>query len=547
MMSRCFAVLALVVVLSAGLSCDVPVNGVVLPDAPDLDGGGGTATGTLEALISSDRSVLVRGDATEAGATVSVQASVCSTFRWTVCIAERDENGDLLPCTEAGEAAARELLDLTFPSDSADPSAASAVVINGIETDPGIGGTQVAMFVDVASTTGGTDCADAVPSQQTVSRQLVISVTRPAEPLSVVISSPDGSLVAPGDSLRLVATISGGRPFQLPDPTPCEENGTTFPLNTGDPYRVVWTVNDAGLSDTPDEAAFESLCLTSDDGLTIAEAIYTAPVATGNVLFTVQVTDSSGSRDSVSVSIAVGSTAPLSIARASAAASLIAPGQSTDITVGARGGTSPYRIVLDISTSLRGGSLSPLGQSPGADEASRAQQTCAAVGADAFCEVTYTAAADQIGADTIFVTVFDDVGASATAAITLTIASSQTLALTANADATVISNVGGSAIVTATVSGGTPPFDICYEVQTAPVGADLSAGNACANLDGATNCTCGVVPTGGSSIAASQRTFSASGATGNANIKVIVRDTVGAQAIDFVSLDVSPFSGSTTP
>lgn len=522
-----------------GLATCIPIvpDGVFMPpDAPDTDGNNMNGNATLQSLLFADRSLLIRGDAQESTALITAESSVCATFDWRVCVANGDE-----PCVASRETEARQLLGFNSPS-STEVVNRSELSINNILSDPGAAGTELIVEVEITSATGGDGCADPTEVGESVTEAITIRVIRPDEPLTVSLNAPQGIQVSPGGTITLEARISGGRPFTGQAPQSCSGTGLQSPPNSGDPYTVVWNVNDAALTNVPVMLDFEASCLTDDDGVTVSTSTYGAPVATGIVLVSIEVTDEGGSRVTESLSVNVGSNATLTITQASADSLQIAPGSATNMQVSAQGGTQPYTITYSIDADARDGQLSIAGQS----STDPAVASCTGIVSGEVCTGVYTAAADQIGGETVFVTVTDSVNATASTTIPLIVASEQTLSLSANTGSPVINSNGGSTGVTATVSGGTLPYTVCYAVESTADGltVDLSNVSGCDTIDNLTNCTCINSFNSGSTFATAMRTLRTVSGTGGATIRVQAEDAVGAGATVFVSVDVSPFTGN---
>ncbi len=524
-----------VAALSAA-TCVPPNGGITPPDAPDNGNGDNGGTSTLQVLLFANRSLLIRGDANESTAVVTAESSVCATFNWRVCVASDDPT-----CTSAGENAAGDLLDFDTPSSSSVMNR-SELSIDRILSDPGAAGTELIIEVDVTTAAGVDGCAEGDDIGETVTEAITIRIIRPDEPLTVSLTAPQGIQVNPGGQTTLVARITGGRPFTGQPPQTCTGTGLQSPPNSGDPYNVVWSVNDAALTSVPVMLDFAAACLTDDDGVTVAEGTYGAPIATGIVLISIEVTDEGGSRVTESLSVNVGSNATLSITQASADNLQVAPGESTNLQVAAQGGTQPYTITYSIDPNTRGGMVSISDQG----SSDPAVASCTGIVAGEICTGTYTAAADETGGDTVFVTVTDSVNATASTTIPLIVASPQTLSLSANTGSPVINSDDGSTTVTATVSGGTLPYTICYAIESTADGlvVDLNNVSGCGTIGALTNCTCVNTFNTGTTFATAMRTLSAVSGSGGATIRIQARDAVGAESTVFVSVDVSPFTSN---
>ncbi len=514
----------------------IPNGTIVPPDAPDTDDTNTNETSSLQGLLFADRSLLIRGDAQESTAFVTAESSVCATFLWRVCTADGDQ-----PCTPSRETQARALLEFATP-DTSEVGTRSTLSIERILSDPGAAGTELIVEVEITAANDSQGCVESADIGETTIEAITLRVIRPDEPLTVSLTAPQGIQVSPGGTTTLIARISGGRPFTGQPPQTCSGFGLQSPPNSGDPYTVVWNVNDAALTSVPVMLDFEATCLTDDDGVTVAEGTYAAPVATGIVLISIEVTDESGSRVTESLSINVGSNASLTITQASADNLQIAPGATTDLQVSAQGGTQPYTITFSIDEGALDGRLSV----PGSSSGNPAVASCTGVVSGEICTATYIATSDQTGGDTVFVTVTDSVNATASTTIPLIVASQQTLSLSANTGSPVINEDDGTTSVTATVSGGTLPYTVCFVVESTAIGlvVDLSNVAGCDTIGTLTNCTCIDSFNSGSTFATAMRTLDAVDGVGGATVRVQASDAVGAGSTVFVSVDVSPFTSN---
>ncbi len=539
-------VLALFFACTAIVGCQVegtnldppvePVAGIVPPLAQ-----------FLEAFVSAERSLIIRGDVDEGRGELAVESSVCATFEWVLEVIERDDSGRIVSRTPLASLS-RPFLDVVLPGID-QISAQSVARILDVLSDPGADGTEIIATVTIRSTAdAGENCTPAEAVNEVVTRELTLFVTRRGGPLTVTLSSAGGSRVAPGETLELSAVISGGRPF-LDDPFPCDGlRAGLRPGNSGTPYEVDWNLTVSDVLLDPDsvgsDALFEVDCLELGDGVTETRGLYTAPNVTGNVLASIAVVDARGNRSTASLSIVVGSPEALTFAQASIEATRIAPGDMTNIIVEPEGGTAPYDVTIELANTAS----ERIGDLRIGSGAASASTGCTNLTGGSTCEAIYAALADKTGNDLIRITAIDAVGDEISTTIPLTVASAQTLSLSVTAAPPVIFFSGGMGTLTANVAGGTEPYQVCFEIEPGSIdGMTLSTdagGAGCSGIGSLTNCSCGLMRPDANSPAPATRLITAGGNEGFVTVRVQAEDAVGDASTQFVSIDVSRFSGT---
>ncbi|RJP32489.1 MAG: hypothetical protein C4547_13905 [Phycisphaerales bacterium] len=472
----------------------------------------------FSAFLSSNRSRLIRDDANEGSAELTVVTSESATFEWTV---------------DAPDG----LLDVAEPD--AGPATVSVLGINAVLADPGANGRVVTVRVVATSESDGTERL----------RSINLTIVRPQGALAVSVSSLAGNRVAPGESFIVEARVAGGRPFVAESaellacqPVPpqhqsaveCEQTGETEPPNEDPPYLITWSAEglDGGLN-----LAVCSLC--SDDGDTISRALYTAPSdVTGNVVFTVRASDASGNRANASLPLTVSSSDALTITRASADSPQVPPGGSVQLTGQATGGEPPYSITFSIDPQTRGGALRPLVVEPGDDDS---KAGCEGVEEGAACLVTYDAAEGRVGSDLVVVEVVDAVGARSQTTISLLITSEEELRVVAASENLSVAP-GAATNIEAVITGGTPPYTACFGSQDFGGRDDPIEGGSgqCDPIDGIEHCSCELTPRQERGPVSVIRVYNAPVVVGNDTILVRVRDAVGAAASALVPVRIAP-------
>jgi len=529
--------LAACLVFVAGCPFGPAGNGGIVPPPLPTPGEGRPVDGVapFDAFLSASSNVLIRGDVSEGSATVTAQTSFCGTFQWAICKPDEDGADCGTPSgndTLTVSAAAAQVLGVVLgpPGDTANESQITATVTG----DPGPNGAtiRVALVTQFDPALAGVGNCPAEPQGGAVdtaaqSLESTFPVRRPTGALAVSLSSPDGSTIAPQQSISLLARITGGRPFGVDDVVPCSSTGDFAPSNNGDPFCVDWAVNDETFG------TFNALPITDAGGDTTARLEFTAPLGIGNILFTVSVTDQSGATVTSSIPVVVQSATPLRIEEALAAPTQIAPGGASSISVKGQGGTPPYTIAFD----LLGQGTNKIG--------SLSNSSCSDTAESQACQTTYTADADKAGSDAVLVTITDAVGAQVSRNLPLVVAASQTLSVTA-APGTTVLQPGGTTEITSTITGGAPPYSVCFELRAPVLGALANLSGGCP-IGTFSNCSCGVNPTAGASVAEVQRTYTAPGnGTGPVSVLVIVRDNVGDEVRTIIAMDVANTAGGGT-
>ncbi|UCE62348.1 MAG: hypothetical protein JSU63_11665 [Phycisphaerales bacterium] len=547
----------------APTACDVQSTSPT--DLPDDPGATEPVPRAFAAFLSSDRPLLVRDDAELGRATLTVTANQLAVFDWCLDVIDSAALQTIPPCDSQSDAAlaAGELLGFTLPvfADEdgnlirslfvgADGELLTASVgqlkITSVTGDPGVNGTivrvsvtarQVREDLDAAPLVDGTQPLIVLEGEDSAATEVrTIAITRPSGPLTASLAAAEGSTVAPGGSLTLRARLSGGRPFNVDEREECSGSDPEVPPNASPVYNVRW-----GITDLQGEG-LSVQCLSSDDGQVISTATYTAPrnedlkdQLPGNVVATIEVSDAAGNRVSSALPIIVASKTALVVADASSEDSRVAPGKSVELTAAGTGGEEPYTISFAIVGE------DPLGR--------LVRSRCTNRDANEPCTGEYEAPDDEVGAVLIRVTIVDFVGATATETIPLSIASPQALNVLAFAGTSAIP-LGQSTPVTAEVSGGTPPYTVCYDVQSG--GGLLTAFDpGCDPTDeyfeDFAECQCDIAGVDADGEAVTETlslTFRASNVAGPVSIAVRVKDNVGAETTDVISLDVSGGAGS---
>ncbi len=375
---------ALVLIVFSGLMAGCPVAPPIVPPPP-INGNGNDGAvggvGTFEAFLFADRTQVIRGDVDEGRVTVTVETSLCATFDWTVCVLRDDGS-----CSEAE---AETLLDITEPSPTAPPSTESVIGAT-VDGDPGPNGktvqvTLVTTVVEDPPEGCPTPDSERITGTESETLQATFEVVRPAGPLAVTLSSDTGS-VTPETPIGLSARITGGRPFPEQASPRCGLGETDVP------YCITWSVegtlrevcpgfideNCNGVQDDGEadcepgtlvdlpESQRDCLIdpfgqpLESIGGETIALNTYNTPLARGQLLIRIEVTDRSGATATASVPVSVQAEQPLSLAAAAGRACLPPLDETTDITAIVSGGTEPYDVCFEIDApnlGLGGGSF----------------------------------------------------------------------------------------------------------------------------------------------------------------------------------------------
>jgi len=473
---------------------------------------------TVSVFPSSSRSILIRDDKDAGHAQLTVTASSGATsFTWCVQREDPSKHPNGLGLLEFDPPLEDDGCVTTTP-DSAG-GLTGHVDITKVIGDPGPGnaehvGEQVTIAV-VATLEPVDDQGRPVPCDVPGGAPITLQVRRPEGPLVAVLTPVQGSAIAPGRTLTLRATISGGSPFP-DDNRDCPGMASDLnPSNNGRGYCVEWSV-----SGTPSQLARAGVLTPDDlpgtdaDGKVIAEADYQVPTNTvGNVVFTVSARDSSGNQAVSAAPVVVRSAKPLAFAEAASEQSVVAPGETVTLTATGTGGEAPYRIDYELLGSATLGTLSSTG--------------CASRSATQACTVEYAAPGNAVGPVLVRVTLRDFVQATVSTTIALTVASREALAAAVAFDAPVIAP-NARKNVTATVQGGTTPYTVCFKVAG---GGSLSGGAAgCGPIEDFTICDCS---------APFQVEFVAPGSFGTATVTAKVRDGVGALATAVASVNIN--------
>ncbi len=412
---------------------------IILPDCEGADcfQPGRELPTPFGAFISVDRSLIVRGDASAGFATVRATANSPSLFRWSV------SPSDLLDI-QVANASTNNLLQ------TAAGSTESSLSILSVLKDPGAQGTIVEVSVaatelmacepctddagasitnDAGETIFCDDTGNALPTERNdqeaviapvlcagdaIIENLTVIVRRPDGPLTVSLS-PEQNTILPQSMLTLTASITGGDPFVTPS-TDCSFTGSCIvPPNNGTGYCVCWALaQDASLRSGSATSQLRPNALPApenSDEVIEATAVYTAPLETGNVVFTVTVKDAAGNQSTSVVPVVVSSRLPLGLF-AFPGNPAVAPSGTSTLTATASGGTAPYQICFDTPSR---GVLSPSG-----NPTCTAGISPATPGASVDATRQYTAPT-VAGNDTIRITVTDDVGDTRSDVISLNI------------------------------------------------------------------------------------------------------------------------------
>lgn len=498
-----------------------PTTGVTLP----------RCEADFSAILSANRSVLVRDSQDQGSAKLTIEATCKSTYVWS-----HDAPDGMLE------------IALDTESDESGEFATSTFEITGISGDPGANGTEV--LVTVEATAEG----DAAPRSI---RSISLLILRPEQPLTVSLVPTGGNTSVPNNEITLTAEISGGEPFveEAGNCLICDDEDAV-PLANGLPYCICWSVTESAgikaantklIDDDPNGPAPLSVGeLVSPDETTTATATYAVPVATGSLLFKITVSDASGGSLTRDVSVSVNSAASLVLV-ASAAGTTVAPGDEVGLTAFGVGGEAPYSISMTVSRSRICGDLEAADavaeeNDDEDDDCSENQQaapsttvTCDSVGAAEECEVAYQASSTNVGNDIVTVEIEDAVGAKATTTVALIVASNSQLNVTASADPTLI-EPNDESIITASITGGSRPYTVCFRSNDDDLGTLTDSLSNC-TLPDFGNCTCGLDT--GLLTEVIARTYQANTAVGTDNIEVFVTDSVGATDTAFVSVEVA--------
>jgi len=513
---------------------DEPCRGVP-PPRPICNG----LASTVSVFPSSSRSILIRDDKDAGHAQLTVTASSEATsFTWCVQREDPNKHPNGLGLFQFDPPLGGDGC-VTTNSDTESGGTTGHVDITKVIGDPGPGnaeheGEQVTIAV-LATLEAVDDQGRPVPCAVPGGAPITLQVRRPEGPLVAVLTPRQGSAVAPGETLTLQATITGGTPYpegSAPCPNPAVEGDDVDPLrprNDGEPYCLTWSVDECQLC--PEDCRARRPCPetrrgvlsvielpgTDTEGTITAVATYrAAAAAVGNVVFTVNARDAGGNQDTATIPVVVRSKVPLGFKDASATPSVVAPGESVLLKATGSGGEVPYQTAFKLLTT--GFGVNPVGKS------------CTPLVPNQSC-ATYGAPNDRVGAVLISVELTDAVGAKVSNSIPLTVASSETLSLALDFGTTVVfPNLPTD--ITAMVQGGTKPYTVCYQISSG--GGSLSGGDSdCVAVSGLTNPTCVCHEP------LKNLVFTAPGAKDTATITAKVRDGVNNIATAVASVNVN--------
>jgi hypothetical protein len=502
--------------------CNVQPTGV-----PEIDGEAGEPVPGPQAFaifFSADRSRLIRGDAEQGTATLTVAATHPARFDWDVDDPDR-------------------VLRVALPDDpESDPATESSIQIGLSDVNaPAASGSTVVFRVN--ATREGTQG----PEAETREALLSLLIVRPAGALTATLTSPTGASARPGETIRLDLRITGGEPLNNPgvvQPGACEDEPGFAPddlvecaFGEDGPYRVTWSVDGVD----QEERQLDCVALCSDDNAVVSFARFGVPSdKRGNIVFGVNVQDRTGNAVNTSLPVIVAPEDALTIVEAIAEQPLIAPGRQVALSVRPRGGQPPYQVTCTVDPERRGGSLSPAGAGP---EDGDDSVVCADLDDGNACGVLYSASTEEVGSDLVSVEVEDALGTTVGTAISLVVTAEQELRLIAAVEDLSV-EPGERTRINATIAGGTPPFTVCYRSEGLDEDGD---GDGPDPLDGGdcsdepyTNCSCEIVPEEGSTDIEVSRGYTAPLAVGNDIVRVRVRDLVGAQSTALVPVTIKP-------
>ena len=477
----------------------------------DVDRPGAAGVGAFSLLLSADKTVLIRGDEREGSARFSAVASDEASFEWMVDAPE-------------GLVAMSAPVDIT----SAKGVTGSEIDVTALG-DPGSTGRVITVSVTATQADGA----------ETAARSVSMTVVRPEGALAVSVST-SRTRVAPGEALVLSAQISGGEPLATSEDATCTGTGVNSPPDEDPAYLITWSFNDDALAiqeGVPDETEFSVACLEQGDEVTISRATYRAPVGAGTVVFNVEARDASGNRVTATAAVTVAPATELTFAQAASRSTNVAPGGSVELVAEAAGGEGPYGITFTTSGTIAGASIVRI--SGGSAMTRETQDGCSNIPAGEECKVRYSAPDDQEGGELITVEIVDRLGSKAFATIPLILTSESGLQVVGVSDPVRV-DPGGTAEITAIISGGTPPYTVTF----ANSGGGTINGSGLSTVTGCGETALGVTgvrPASGTGAGASaSANYAAPTEITSDVVTITVCDNVGDQATDSLALAISP-------
>jgi len=477
----------------------------------DPDRAGPLGVGAFSLLLSADKTVLIRGDEKEGSARFSAVASHEASFKWTV---------------DAPEG----LVAMSTPADIATAKGVTGSEIDVTALgDPGSTGRVITVSVTATQVDGAETADDSVS----------ITVVRPEGALAVSVAT-SRARIAPGETLALSARISGGEPLATSEDATCTGTGVNSPPDEDPAYLITWSFNDDALAiqeGVPDETEFSVACLEQGDEVTISRATYRAPVGEGTVVFNIEARDASGNRVTGAAAVTVAPATELTFAQAASNNINVAPGGSVELVAEAAGGEGPYDITFTASGTIAGASIVRI--SGGSAMTRDVQDGCSNIPQGEECLVRYSAPDDQEGGELVTVEIVDRLGSKAFATIPLILTSESGLQVVGVSDPIRV-DPGGTADITAIISGGTPPYTVTF----ANSGGGTINGSGLSTVTGCGETALGVTGvrpasgTGGGATASAD--YAAPTEITSDVVTITVCDNVGNQATDSLALTISP-------
>lgn len=476
----------------------------------DADRPGAAGVGAFSLLLSADKTVLIRGDEKEGSARFSAVASHEASFKWTV---------------DAPEG----LVAMSTPADIATAKGVTGSEIDVTALgDPGSTGRVITVSVTATQADGA----------ETAARSVSITVVRPEGALAVSVAT-SRARIAPGETLALSARISGGEPLATSEDATCTGTGVNSPPDEDPAYLITWSFNDDALAiqeGVPDETEFSVACLEQGDEVTISRATYRAPVGEGTVVFNIEARDASGNRVTATAALTVAPATELTFAQAASNNINVAPGGSVELVAEATGGEGPYDITFAASGTIAGASIVRI--SGGSAMTRDVQDGCSNIPQGEECLVRYSAPDDQEGGELVTVEIVDRLGSKAFATIPLILTSESGLQVVGVSDPVRV-DPGGTADITAIISGGTPPYTVTF----ANSGGGTINGSGLSTVTGCGETALGVTgvrPASGTEGATASANYAAPTEITSDVVTITVCDNVGDQATDSLALTISP-------